>query len=102
MNTEKNGKNLEYLSMEESQEVMVKGKDYEEGRGKKPPRSGGRRSWFRQRSSLEKFLLFFLLVLIIICVVLLICLIVTVGKRKVIFFPCSISSLSSCKVRPTR
>ncbi|XP_033642178.1 neprilysin-4-like [Asterias rubens] len=82
MNTEKNGKNLEYLSMEESQEVMVKGKDFEEGRGKKPPRSGGRRSWFRQRSSLEKFLLFFLLVLLIICVVLLICLIVTVASSS--------------------
>ncbi|XP_038075528.1 membrane metallo-endopeptidase-like 1 [Patiria miniata] len=79
MSSEKNGKNLEYLSMEESQEVMVKGNAYEKGRGRKPP-SNGRAGWLRRRTTLEKFLIVFLLVLILVCIVLLVSLIVTAAS----------------------
>ncbi|XP_022104228.1 membrane metallo-endopeptidase-like 1 [Acanthaster planci] len=79
MNSEKNGKNLEYLSMEESQEVMVKGNAYEKGRGKKPP-SKSRAGWLRRRTTLEKSLILLLLILSLVCVVLLIGLIVTAAS----------------------
>ena len=81
MSSEKNGKNLEYMSMEESQEVMVKGNAYERGRGRKPPGSGAR-GWLRRRTTMEKFLLLLLLILILVCIVLLICVIVTAGKTQ--------------------